>query len=233
MDERIHINDLFNGCLFPLNFKYDTDNNIWVHLIENNLAEIGLLPITQFTIGKIISVKVKPKGYNINLGDQLLLIESRKFLGYVYSPLSGVIEEINEKIIAEPWIIQTMNYENNWIIKMRLSRPEELSLLSNSTIAINHYKDLIQKKSIVCFKVPPDFVYPAIGVECSQVIMILSDIISQLPLGATIHVVADYNPGSEIELLEWEKITGNKVLEIYIEKIGTKGIIHGLIQKIH
>jgi len=69
--------------------------------------------------------------------------------------------------------------------------------------------------------------------ECSQLIIILSDIMSQFPLNSIIHIVADYNPGSEHELLEWEKVTGHKVLEVFIEKITTKGLIHGLIQKTH
>ncbi len=233
MSERIHIDDQFNGCDFPLNFKYDIKNNVWVHLIENNFAEIGLLPITQFTIGKIINIKSKPKGYNIHQNEPLLSIESKKFLGYVYSPFTGTIVEVNQKVVETPWIVQTTNYENSWIVRMSLSKPEEILLLDDSTDAIKYYKDLIKMKSIVCFKTPPDFVYPAIGIECSQVIMILSDIISQLPLGATIHIVADYNPGSEKDLLEWERITGNRVLEVYIEKVTTKGIIHGLIQRTH
>lgn len=233
MENKIHINDQLYGCYLPLDYMYDIENTVWIRLLNDNLCELGLLPVTQVTMGKIKDLKVKSAGSIIQRGQPLLSIEARKFLGYVYSPFTGVIENVNQFVINEPWRAQTIDYKNNWILKMKLQDPNELSHVSNSTIAIKYFEDFIKRHNIVCFKIPPDYVYPAIGIECSQLIITLSDIMNQFPLNSTIHIVADYNPGSERELLEWEKVTGHKVLEIFIEKINTKGLIHGLIQKTH
>ncbi len=229
MDDRVHVNDQTHGCYLPSDFMYDIENNIWIHLLNNDLSEIGLLPITQATMGKIINIKTKPKGYNIHRGQPLLSVEARRFLGYIYSPLTGIVDEINQDIISEPWRAQITDYKNNWILKLKLQNVNELSLINNSI----NYEILVKKRGIVCFKIPPDIVYPAIGIECSQLIMTLSDLIDQFPLNSIIHIVADYNSDSEKDLLEWEKISGHKILEIYIEKINTKGLIHVLIQKTH
>jgi glycine cleavage system H lipoate-binding protein/TusA-related sulfurtransferase len=233
MSDKIHIDDQLYGCYLPLDYMYDTENSIWVHLLNNDLCELGLLPMTQVTMGKIKDIKMRSIGSIVQKGQPLLSIEARRFSGYIYSPFTGIIEDVNQIIINEPWKAQTIDYKNNWILKMKLHDLSELSHISNGVAAVKYFEDFIKKHNIVCFKIPPDYVYPAIGMECSQLIIILSDIMSHFPLNSIIHIVADYNPGSEHELLEWEKVTGHKVLEVFIEKITTKGLIHGLIQKTH
>ena len=43
----------------------------------------------------------------------------------VIAPMSGTVLEINEEVVDAPEILNQSPYEDGWLIKVRLSRPQE------------------------------------------------------------------------------------------------------------
>ncbi|OQR68592.1 glycine cleavage system H protein [Tropilaelaps mercedesae] len=68
-------------------------------------------------------------GQELNQGSECGAVESVKAASEIYSPVSGVVEEINNTLEDKPALINTSCYDDGWIFKLRLSNPEELKSL--------------------------------------------------------------------------------------------------------
>jgi glycine cleavage system H protein len=75
----------------------------------------------------------------VKQNDVLAVIESVKSASDVYSPISGKVIEVNEKLKEKPEIINEDPYQEGWIAKLEISNPNELDTLMNA----EEYKKLI------------------------------------------------------------------------------------------
>ena len=64
----------------------------------------------------------------VTAGEEFGAVESVKAASDLYSPVSGVVVEVNEALDGEPGLINKDAYAN-WIIKVKLSDPSEVENL--------------------------------------------------------------------------------------------------------
>ena len=64
-------------------------------------------------------------GTEISKGVVFGAVESVKAASDLYSPVSGTVEECNSELAEFPELLNKDSY-SNWIIKVRLSNPEEV-----------------------------------------------------------------------------------------------------------
>ena len=98
---------------FPDELYYSVDHT-WLK-IEDGKVRIGLDDLGQKLAGKILYVRLPPKGRPVRQGRTLAMIESGKWVGPVKSPASGKIVEVNEKILNNPKLINSDPYGEGWI----------------------------------------------------------------------------------------------------------------------
>ena len=67
-------------------------------------------------------------------------IEAVKAVSELYTPVSGEIVEINEKLEDEAGLVNQDCYGDGWMIKMKLSNPSELDDLMDA----DKYKELVE-----------------------------------------------------------------------------------------
>jgi len=116
---------------FPSDVKYHKEHT-WVR-IEGDIATIGITDYAQEQLGEVLFVDLPVVGDTINQGEPFGSIESAKVSSDLYAPISGEIIEVNEALDEEPELINSSPYEDGWIIKVKLSNPEEEeNLLSNT-----------------------------------------------------------------------------------------------------
>jgi len=77
-------------------------------------------------LGDIVFVELPEVGQQINAEEEAAVVESVKAASDVYSPISGEVTEINEKLIDEPEVVNASPYEDGWFYKMK---PQDLSSL--------------------------------------------------------------------------------------------------------
>jgi len=224
MISRIHN---VNGCSFREDVYYYVDENLWFEPMHTGFFRVGILPTTQTTYGKIKEIKLKQVGAIVEERRSLALIEARRFLGHIYSPFKVVIKQVNPFIAEKPHVAQERPYADGWLYVVEDIENNAYSKLQKWDEAREKLESEVIKKGVMCFSVVPDYVYAAIGIDCSQVVMILSDKISEIPIDAVLHVVADYDEGAEIQLNNWANITGNEILDFRLEK----KIAHALIRR--
>lgn len=110
--------------------KY-TDSHEWIKIEAQDLACIGMTTYAQKELGDIVYVELPSTGKNVNAKQEVAVLESTKAATDVYSPVSGVIVEVNHRLNSAPELINQSPENEGWIYKIRLSNPEEMDLLMN------------------------------------------------------------------------------------------------------
>lgn len=113
----------------PEELKY-TKNHLWVY-IEDNKATTGLTDYAQQELGDIVFVEMPEIGIEVKIGEAIGTVESVKSVSDIETPLSGKIEEVNKILEDTPETINQDPYDKGWIIKMAISKPDEINNLMN------------------------------------------------------------------------------------------------------
>jgi glycine cleavage system H protein len=115
---------------FPEELKYTAEHE-WV-LVEGDLAVIGITDFAQDSLGDVVFVELPEVGTQVTTGKAFGVVESVKAVSDVYAPVSGTVEEINEELPDAPEIMNTSPYGDGWMIKIRMSNPDELDELMDA-----------------------------------------------------------------------------------------------------
>lgn len=121
----------------PVNLKYTADHE-WVK-IEGDTATVGVTDFAQGELGDIVYVEVETVGDTLQKGEEFGTVEAVKTVSELFLPLSGEIVEFNDSLESEPEKVNTDPYGAGWMIKMKISNPDEIAELLDDAA----YKALI------------------------------------------------------------------------------------------
>jgi glycine cleavage system H protein len=122
----------------PTNLKY-TEDHEWVK-VEGDVATVGITDYAQKELGDIVFVEVETVGEELSQGDTFGTIEAVKTVADIFMPISGEVIEKNEELVDTPENINNDPYEKGWIIKIKVSNPDEL----NNLLSADDYKGKIE-----------------------------------------------------------------------------------------
>jgi glycine cleavage system H protein len=100
---------------FPQNLKYAKSHE-WVKDLGNGVYEIGISDFAQKELGDLVYVNLPAAGDEIKAGKSFADLESVKAVSDIFSPVSGTVKEINEKVSSSPELINKAPYEA-WFIR--------------------------------------------------------------------------------------------------------------------
>lgn len=123
---------------FPDNLKYTNDHE-WIK-IDGDHAYVGITDFAQNELGDIVYVEIETEGDTMNSGDVFGTIEAVKTVSDLFMPVSGEITEVNNLIADQPELINESPYEKGWLIKIKLSNPEEI----NDLLTTDAYKEIVE-----------------------------------------------------------------------------------------
>jgi glycine cleavage system H protein len=121
----------------PEELKYSKDHE-WIR-VDGDVSTIGITDYAQGELGDVVYVEMPEAGTLISKGESFGTIEAVKAVSEVYSPVSGEIVEINDKLEGEPALVNQSPYSDGWMIKLKLTDPDELSDLMDAAA----YKEMI------------------------------------------------------------------------------------------
>ena len=102
-----------------------TKSHEWVRM-EGDSAYIGLTDFAQDALGDLVFVNLPEEGDEMEAGAVFADVESVKAVSDVYSPVSGVVEEVNEELLDAPEKINEDPY-GAWFVKVGdITEKEEL-----------------------------------------------------------------------------------------------------------
>lgn len=123
----------------PADLKYSREHE-WVRL-EGAEASIGITDHAQHALGDIVFVELPEVGEEIDAGEAFAVVESVKAASDVYSPVSGKIIKVNERLFTSPEIVNSDPY-GSWFAVVSLSEPGELDTLMSA----DEYAQFCQKE---------------------------------------------------------------------------------------
>jgi glycine cleavage system H protein len=113
------------------NCRY-TQEHEWISVV-GNVATIGISSYAVDELGEIVFVDLPEVDAEFEQMAEFGSVESVKTVSSLYSPVSGKVTQINEKLKTEPELLNSSPYDNGWLIKMVLSDPIEIDdLMSHS-----------------------------------------------------------------------------------------------------
>ena len=109
---------------FREELKYSKSHE-WVKE-EGEEVVIGLTDYAQSELGDLVFVNLPEEGDEVTVGEPFADVESVKAVSDVYSPVSGVISEINEELLDTPEAINEAPYDA-WFVRVKgITDTEEL-----------------------------------------------------------------------------------------------------------
>ncbi len=113
--------------MYPENFRY-TKEHEWV-MAEGDTGTIGITFHAQHELGDIVFVELPKVGTKLVKGEPFGSVESVKAVSEIFAPVSGEVFEVNESLSAAPEKLNEDPHGAAWLVKVRLSNPEELNEL--------------------------------------------------------------------------------------------------------
>lgn len=109
---------------------YYSESHEWVR-IEGEYGYVGITDYAQQAMGNIVYVDMPEEDDELAAGEEFGAVESVKAASDLISPVSGVVEEINEELEDSPELINKDAY-SAWIMKVRLADPTDVEQLMDA-----------------------------------------------------------------------------------------------------
>ncbi|ALI99330.1 glycine cleavage system protein GcvH [Rufibacter tibetensis] len=122
---------------FPEELKYTKDHE-WIK-IEGDVAYVGITDFAQRELGDIVYVDIDTLDKDVAKEEVFGTVEAVKTVSDLFSPLSGQVLEINEKLDGSPELVNSDPYGDGWMIKMSVTDQEEVAEL----LSASAYRELV------------------------------------------------------------------------------------------
>lgn len=97
--------------------RYYLKTHEWVEFIDETTARVGISDYAQAELGDIVFVNLPEVGDDVNVEESFAEVESVKSISDIFSPVSGVISDVNEELEDKPELINEDAYEA-WFIEV-------------------------------------------------------------------------------------------------------------------
>jgi glycine cleavage system H protein len=111
--------------MYPEDLRY-TKQHEWVRL-SDGAGVVGITDYAQKELGDIVYVDLPRVGTALVQGKVMGSVESVKAVSDIYAPVSGEVIEINDALSTAPEKLNESPHGDGWLVKIRLSAPEEIS----------------------------------------------------------------------------------------------------------
>lgn len=122
----------------PQNLKYSRTHE-WVR-VEGDVAVIGITDYAVEQLSDLAFVDLPDAGSRAEKDVRFGEIESTKSVSDLVAPVSGEITEVNTETVENLQLISSSPFDQGWLIKVRLSNPEELKGLLSAGDYAEHLK---------------------------------------------------------------------------------------------
>jgi glycine cleavage system H protein len=124
----------------PAEFYY-TKEHEWVKVEDDN-CRIGVTDYAQNSLHEIVYVDLPKVGVKVAQMQSLGTVESVKAVADVYSPVSGVVLEVNNELSDAPELVNKSPYEKGWIT---IIKPDDLKKELSTLMRPDAYRDFVKK----------------------------------------------------------------------------------------
>jgi len=123
----------------PSDLKYTREHE-WAR-IEGDVATVGITDYAQEELGDIVNVELPEEGDEVRKEEPFGAVESVKASSEIFAPVSGKVLEVNEPLLDAPATLNEDPYDDGWLIKIQMSKPEEVASLMSAEQYARYLKE--------------------------------------------------------------------------------------------
>lgn len=123
---------------------YHHKEHMWLRA-EGDVAVVGLNDFAQKLAGEIQFVELPDEDEDVSADDVVGTVETGKWVGKLYAPVSGTVSEVNEAVDDDPSLINSDPYGEGWLFKITMSDPGQLEDLMRGEAAVTWLESEIAK----------------------------------------------------------------------------------------
>ena len=109
----------------------------YVH-VEGDIGTIGITDYAQKELGDVVFVELPGEGATVTAHAACGTIEAVKAVAELFAPVSGEVVEVNAVLEDHPETLNSDPYGEGWMIRIRMSDPEELEALMDDAAYAEH-----------------------------------------------------------------------------------------------
>ncbi|HRD67969.1 MAG TPA: glycine cleavage system protein GcvH [Candidatus Competibacter sp.] len=106
------------SSIIPADLRY-AETHEWVRANDDGTVTVGITDHAQRLLGDLVFVEIPEVGRVVSAAEACAVVESVKAASDVYSPLDGVIVEVNETLADNPELINQDPYGEGWILRIK------------------------------------------------------------------------------------------------------------------
>ena len=108
-----------------------SESHEWV-TVDGSVATVGITDFAQSQLGDVVFLELPRPGQRLAAGDAFGVIESVKAASDLYSPVEGMITEVNERLAQNPELVNSDPLGEGWLLKLELSGDLPAKLLDEA-----------------------------------------------------------------------------------------------------
>ena len=124
--------------------RHYTKEHEWI-TVKGNIGVIGITDFAQESLGDIVFIDLPEVGERYDAGDPFGTVESVKAVSDIYTPVTGEVIEVNERLKEEPEKLNEDPHGEAWLIKIKIANPKELEGLLTAEKYAQYIKEEADK----------------------------------------------------------------------------------------
>ncbi|MGE3954233.1 MAG: glycine cleavage system protein GcvH [Parachlamydiales bacterium] len=105
-----------------------TESHEWVEK-QGKTCRVGISRYAQQELGEIVHIELPKVGAKVSAEQEAAILESTKAASDVYSPLSGTITAVNDRVKEDPRLLNTSPEEEGWLFSLEPTSEAEWETL--------------------------------------------------------------------------------------------------------
>jgi glycine cleavage system H protein len=105
----------------PENLRYSKDHE-WISA-DDGVAAIGITDYAQHSLGDVVYIDLPRVGDKFAAHEAFGSVESVKAVSEVFTPIGGVVTEVNDGLNDTPEKVNADAYGDAWFVKIQMDNP--------------------------------------------------------------------------------------------------------------
>lgn len=126
--------------MYPPELLY-TKAHEWIR-VDESVGTIGITDYAQKELGDVVFVELPKPGDHVTASESFGTVESVKAVSEIYSPVTGEVTSINNKLQNNPEMLNTDPHGDAWLIRVELADRDEI----DSLMTADQYEVYIQQE---------------------------------------------------------------------------------------
>jgi glycine cleavage system H protein len=109
----------------PTDLKYTKDHE-YVRTGSDGVLTVGITDFAQGELGDVVFVNLPKPGDRVTGHQPFGTIEAVKAVSELFSPVSGVVTDVNGGLDADPAAVNRDPYGDGWMVRLKPDDPKQL-----------------------------------------------------------------------------------------------------------